>query len=160
MARRKLRRGCAACILLQELFKIAVENQIKDIAFPSISTGIYGYPLPEAAEIAVRTLHEYPAIEVQMVCFDERTKRAYEQAERAYRKKYDCTDIKETVYIEYENLPMKKVFKNEALKRKILQTAKRQGEGSGPYPTDHSGRHDFSAVCIFKRQGRIRDGNL
>lgn len=104
--------------------KIAAENRIKDVAFPSISTGIYGYPLSEAAEIAVRTIHEYPAIEVQMVCFDERTKRVYEQAERAYRKKYDCTDIKETVYIEYENLPMKKVFKHEALKRKILQTAK------------------------------------
>jgi O-acetyl-ADP-ribose deacetylase (regulator of RNase III) len=35
--------------------KLAVENGLKVIAFPSISTGAYGYPIEQAAEIAVRT---------------------------------------------------------------------------------------------------------
>jgi O-acetyl-ADP-ribose deacetylase (regulator of RNase III) len=40
-------------------FQIAVENGIKTIAFPAISCGAYGYPIPEAAEIAVKTTREF-----------------------------------------------------------------------------------------------------
>ena len=39
--------------------KVADENGIKSIAFPSISTGIYGYPLKEATVIAINTIKEY-----------------------------------------------------------------------------------------------------
>jgi len=35
--------------------RVAAENGCRTVAFPSISTGAYGYPLPEAAEIALRT---------------------------------------------------------------------------------------------------------
>ncbi len=38
---------------------IAVGNNIKSIAFPSISTGIYGYPIEHAAKIAVETANEF-----------------------------------------------------------------------------------------------------
>ena len=63
---------------------LAVENGIRSIAFPSISTGIYSYPLDEAAEIAVRTAKrfvvEHPGeLEViKWVLFDDKTLQAYE----------------------------------------------------------------------------------
>jgi O-acetyl-ADP-ribose deacetylase (regulator of RNase III) len=39
--------------------QLAVENGIKTIAFPAISCGAYGYPIPEAAEIALKTTREF-----------------------------------------------------------------------------------------------------
>jgi len=56
--------------------KIAVENNIKTIAFPSISTGVYGYPIEEASEIALKEiiifLENHSSIEnVILVCFGE-----------------------------------------------------------------------------------------
>ena len=39
--------------------KLAVENEIKTIAFPAISCGAYGYPIEEAAHIAFKTTHEF-----------------------------------------------------------------------------------------------------
>ena len=39
--------------------QVAVENEIKTIAFPAISCGVYGYPLQGAAQIAVKTTREF-----------------------------------------------------------------------------------------------------
>ena len=39
--------------------EVGAENGVKSIAFPAISTGVYGYPMREAAEIALRTAAEY-----------------------------------------------------------------------------------------------------
>src|SRR5699024_2486604 len=39
--------------------KLAVENNCKTIAFPNISTGVYGYPKEKAAKIAVQTTHQF-----------------------------------------------------------------------------------------------------
>lgn len=55
--------------------ELAVENQISRIAFPNISTGIYGFPKAEASEIAIKSvkafLKENSEIEeVIFVCFD------------------------------------------------------------------------------------------
>lgn len=55
---------------------LALENKIESIAFPNISTGIYGYPKREAATIAIKTvsdlLQNNPDLpEVYFVCFDE-----------------------------------------------------------------------------------------
>jgi len=67
--------------LLQNCYKnslsLAVENKIKTIAFPAISTGIYGYPPYDATKIAVNSTLEFlkdnPSIEkVIFVCFDEK----------------------------------------------------------------------------------------
>ncbi|MGC8658007.1 MAG: O-acetyl-ADP-ribose deacetylase [Desulfomonilaceae bacterium] len=48
-------------------FEVANENGLKSLAFPSISTGVYGYPINEACEIALRTsleqLKRFPRIE-------------------------------------------------------------------------------------------------
>lgn len=63
--------------------KVAVENNIKTLAFPSISTGVYHFPVDKAAKIAVRTvadfLRENPGkIDlVVWVLFDENTEKAY-----------------------------------------------------------------------------------
>ena len=64
---------------------LAAENGCKTVDFPSISTGVYHFPLDRAARIAIDAIREgleqYPAIErVRMVCFDERTGAAYENA--------------------------------------------------------------------------------
>ena len=58
----------------QRAIELAGENGIASLAFPSISTGIYGYPIELAASVAVRTvstaLVEFPAIrEVIFSCF-------------------------------------------------------------------------------------------
>ena len=55
--------------------KIALENGCRTVAFPNISTGIYGYPKAEAAKIAVGTVREYlsgteDSLGVTFVCFD------------------------------------------------------------------------------------------
>ena len=39
--------------------QLAVENGIETIAFPAISCGAYGYPIPEAAQIAVKTTRDF-----------------------------------------------------------------------------------------------------
>ena len=64
---------------------LASDYGCKSVAFPSISTGVYHFPLDKAAKIAVGTIAVYleahPEIElVGMVCFDERTKAAYDAA--------------------------------------------------------------------------------
>ena len=64
---------------------LAEEYGCKTVDFPSISTGVYAFPVTRAAGIAIRTigafLAEHPAIErVRMVCFDGRTRAAYEAA--------------------------------------------------------------------------------
>jgi O-acetyl-ADP-ribose deacetylase len=55
--------------------EIAVERGLKSIAFPSISTGVYGYPIELAAPIAVRTVRQFvegtSLEEVVFCCFSE-----------------------------------------------------------------------------------------
>jgi O-acetyl-ADP-ribose deacetylase len=42
-----------------ESLKLAVANGVRSIAFPAISCGIYGYPIPEAARVAVGTVADF-----------------------------------------------------------------------------------------------------
>lgn len=65
--------------------RLASEKGIKTLAFPSISTGAYGYPMAEAAGIALKTAMEYlrshPEIAlVRFVLFGEAALRTYEEA--------------------------------------------------------------------------------
>ncbi len=65
--------------------KLAKENGIKTIAFPAISTGIYGYPKDQAARIAVDTIISCgedmgPDMEVFLVAFDDETAKLYRNA--------------------------------------------------------------------------------
>lgn len=62
--------------------EVADELGARSIAFPAISTGIYGYPRPEAARIAVTTLRETPT-EVEtavLVAYDAKTLELYQGA--------------------------------------------------------------------------------
>ncbi len=77
--------------LLESCYKNSLmlwkENNLKSIAFPAVSTGIYGYPKKEAAEVAVGTIlketkglgDEY---EVYLVAFDEETEILYQETIR------------------------------------------------------------------------------
>lgn len=56
--------------------EVAVQHQCKTVSFPSISTGAYGYPVDQAARIALRTITEFlkrsPGLEeVRMVLFNQ-----------------------------------------------------------------------------------------
>lgn len=69
-----------------ESMKLAKEYGIRHIAFPSISTGVYGYPVREAASIAVGTVKKFLEENkesfdvVEWVLFDSNTYAAYEEA--------------------------------------------------------------------------------
>jgi len=39
--------------------EVALENGVKSVSFPAISCGVYGYPIPKAAEIAIGTVKEF-----------------------------------------------------------------------------------------------------
>lgn len=64
--------------------KIAVENGIRTIAFPSISTGVYCFPVERAAKIAVDTVHRFLQENpdsfdlVEWVLFNDQAASAYE----------------------------------------------------------------------------------
>ncbi len=69
----------------QSCLDLAEQHQVKSIAFPSLSTGIYGYPLQLAAPIALRTIIEHiqkptSLQQVLMVLFGESSYSAHEQA--------------------------------------------------------------------------------
>lgn len=59
--------------LLEACYKnclaLAEENDCETVAFPAISCGVYGYPWEAATEIAVKTVHDYPAQKVKKVVF-------------------------------------------------------------------------------------------
>jgi len=60
---------------------LAVQNEIKSIAFPNISTGIYHFPKDKAAEIAVKTIKYFDKSDkiekVIFVCFDDENYEIY-----------------------------------------------------------------------------------
>jgi O-acetyl-ADP-ribose deacetylase len=75
--------------LLSSAYRTSLElckqNKISSIAFPSISTGIYGYPVEEASRIALKTVIDYLKDHseiklVRFVLFDSKTFSAYEEA--------------------------------------------------------------------------------
>lgn len=65
--------------------KLAEAHDCRTVAFPSISTGVYHFPLELAAPIAIQSIHDFLQSakfveQVQMVCFDAGTKQAYDHA--------------------------------------------------------------------------------
>jgi len=82
----------------RESLKLAAENQLASIAFPSISTGAYGYPLDRAARVAIETVAAFlrqgvtSLREVVFVLFDSQTLRAYTSALKEIIRQGDETD--------------------------------------------------------------------
>ncbi|MCX5750675.1 MAG: O-acetyl-ADP-ribose deacetylase [Candidatus Saganbacteria bacterium] len=69
----------------EESLKLAVENELSSIAFPSISTGAYRYPVEKAAPVALETVAEFlkeqkKGIKISFVLFNEETYNAYQAA--------------------------------------------------------------------------------
>ncbi|WP_440952240.1 O-acetyl-ADP-ribose deacetylase [Methanococcoides sp. FTZ1] len=70
--------------------KLAVRNGVRSIAFPSISTGAYGFPVDRAAGIAVRGISDFLGKEssiekVLLVCFNDRAFESYSRALEEYQ---------------------------------------------------------------------------
>lgn len=64
--------------------KLAVEKGVETIAFPNISTGVYGFPKDKAARIAVETVNDFLSSDQQIrmvyfVCFDQENYSLYHQ---------------------------------------------------------------------------------
>ncbi len=64
--------------------EIATEHNLSSIAFPNISTGIYGYPKEKAANVAVAAVRQFlkqptSVQEIIFVCFDAENHRIYEE---------------------------------------------------------------------------------
>ena len=70
----------------RESLRLAAEHGCKTVAFPAISAGVYGYPLDQAAAVAVRAVRAFlaehlgPVETVTFVCFSQRVKDAFDNA--------------------------------------------------------------------------------
>ena len=79
---------------LQEGFRIVSncgKNGCQSVDFPSISTGVYAYPLPQAARIALETIRDFLSQndtlkQVRMVCHTEAAAEVYRQALKELRE--------------------------------------------------------------------------
>ncbi|MEK6791377.1 MAG: O-acetyl-ADP-ribose deacetylase [Deltaproteobacteria bacterium] len=71
--------------------RLALDKGIKTISFPSISTGAYGYPIEDAAGIAIKTVVDFVKANkgiqcVRLVLFSERDLRVYSKALEKFTK--------------------------------------------------------------------------
>lgn len=59
--------------------KLALEKGIKSISFPAISTGIYGFPIERATQIALSVVQRYVAEDllIRFICFSEADEKVY-----------------------------------------------------------------------------------
>jgi O-acetyl-ADP-ribose deacetylase len=70
---------------------LAVAHEVKTIAFPAISCGIYGYPIPDAAQIAVETVAAFLATnetleQIIFACFGAEVLKAFQDAVNGRRQ--------------------------------------------------------------------------
>lgn len=74
----------------RKCLELCTEHEVGSIAFPSISTGVYGYPVEEAAPIAIETVTHYlegrPEIKLaRFVLFDDHTFGVYQHAYQRFK---------------------------------------------------------------------------
>ena len=75
--------------------ELAKMNDIHSIAFPAISTGVYGYPLKDATDIAIKTVTDWLKINphhgmaILFACFDMKTKDIYDRIWDKYEKSWN-----------------------------------------------------------------------
>ena len=65
----------------QKSFELAKKNCFKSIAFPAISTGAYGYPIEEAAQVALEEGFQFENDfdEIRFICFSEDDLHVYQR---------------------------------------------------------------------------------
>jgi O-acetyl-ADP-ribose deacetylase (regulator of RNase III) len=83
----------AACYVSS--LRIATEKQIKTIAFPAISCGVYGYPVDKAVRVAVKTVAEFLKNDdllekVIFTCFNDQIFDAYQQSLNEFGLEFTC----------------------------------------------------------------------
>lgn len=68
----------------RESLRLAAEHGCRTVAFPAISTGVYGYPVQQAAVVALRALHDglrqWPDLTARVVLYDVGTLHVFERA--------------------------------------------------------------------------------
>lgn len=69
----------------RESLRLAAQNNLRTVAFPAISCGIYAYPIDQAARIAVREVRDFLArdttlVRVYLVCYGQEIFEAYKKA--------------------------------------------------------------------------------
>lgn len=70
--------------------QLAIDHQLQSLAFPNISTGIYGYPKKHAARVAIETVFDFLQPEhciekIYFVCFDEENYIIYQQVLESFK---------------------------------------------------------------------------
>jgi O-acetyl-ADP-ribose deacetylase (regulator of RNase III) len=75
----------------QNSLRLAKEHDIKSLAFPSISTGAYGFPVERASKIALREItagiEANPGLaSILIVCFDDRTYQTYQRTSKSFEE--------------------------------------------------------------------------
>ena len=89
--------------------ELAKKNDIHSIAFPAISTGVYGYPLKEAVVVAMNAISAWLAeneeykMAIILCCFDQNTYDAYDSFIQRQQKK-DFAESKEIIELHNEDL--------------------------------------------------------
>jgi O-acetyl-ADP-ribose deacetylase len=82
------RENLATCY--RNSLRLAYDNEISSISFPAISTGAFGYPVKEAAKVAVETitrvLEDLSISEVRLVLYSDEALRTHEQVFKEYMK--------------------------------------------------------------------------
>ncbi len=96
---------------------LAVKNDCKSIAFPAISCGVYGFPIPKAAEIAIHEVSQFlkknnTLEKVYFICFDQSVYQFYQKAlkeclESHYAAPGSAWDIQTDYEKKFEQLKQK-----------------------------------------------------
>lgn len=90
---RMLRRCYWSCL------ELARKNDIHSIAFPAISTGVYGYPLEDATEIALSSVNDWLKVNsdygmaIMFACFDDRTTEIYREISDRQQEQWNLRPI-------------------------------------------------------------------
>lgn len=84
---RKEKESLARCY--QNSVRVAVDHGLQSIAFPAISTGVYGFPFGVASRIALRTLKKFPeVVSLQQVVFVLHSEEDYRIFTRIYEREW------------------------------------------------------------------------
>lgn len=69
----------------RQSLELAAQRGCDSVALPSISTGVYGYPLPQAAEVALREIHAFleshPQMRVRLVLYGPEAMRVFQEVQ-------------------------------------------------------------------------------